>query len=631
MGAMAHPMDGGEEDGTMGPIDFMDDAAWVWHQRLVLVNKHSAVFFGVQRHPGQDFHTETMCAGTNCAGPLQQSPAHNFVFLLMLLDKTPAGAYKAHGLWGGPEGKLVYPSQILIMGTYIVENPPLEQLGLGKGKATRSEDVMVKFYGTCPIDFAGTRTRINKASSACNKIKHSDIFWNDKQCIELEDDNGNHLGCKVETTIAPYCCSIGFQCLAAPTARNDDDCRNPQLEFFSGTRGFLYPQSKSCVSDDWVETSIINCKLDGGPLLGKGWGVGTYSLTKSNGMYTVEITDEQIFDDHAQPHARGIGTGVTNNRCGGGSTMVGHPYVVQVRVDGVIPVGAPFHGRELLPHTKQYHQFHEAGTKFFRQWASLSTEEMYALRAKAYEYFRDEIMLGTPTTAEIPNPNIAGVLADPQGHYIENDIALGGGNSIFPYATNDVLNQRAYTMAGTQMPAVYLNNSGIKEGGFIMIAGRAGIHSKEHGFLPYGTTIKYGIYVINDLGSFGTVRVHFKDSQPMIPDLIDHGSINQQLWSHDKHAPGLASGIAQGLVSSFDIGGPNFNNRGANPARGMGVQYNTRFSLMFGENHNPLGEEADLGAFPRANSSISAMRPPYYPFPRVKIHTRGNIWSFTVG
>ena len=22
---------------------------------------------------------------------------------------------------------------------------------------------------------------------------------------------------------------------------------------------------------------------------------------------------------------------------------------------------------------------------------------------------------------------------------------------------------------------------------------------------------------------------------------------------------------------------------------------------------------------------------PYYPFPRVKIHTRGNIWSFTVG
>ena len=23
--------------------------------------------------------------------------------------------------------------------------------------------------------------------------------------------------------------------------------------------------------------------------------------------------------------------------------------------------------------------------------------------------------------------------------------------------------------------------------------------------------------------------------------------------------------------------------------------------------------------------------PPYYPFPRGKIHTRGNIWSFTVG
>ena len=33
----------------------------------------------------------------------------------------------------------------------------------------------------------------------------------------------------------------------------------------------------------------------------------------------------------------------------------------------------------------------------------------------------------------------------------------------------------------------------------------------------------------------------------------------------------------------------------------------------------------------KAHSSCCPLRPPYYPFNRGKIHTRGNIWSFTVG
>ena len=33
----------------------------------------------------------------------------------------------------------------------------------------------------------------------------------------------------------------------------------------------------------------------------------------------------------------------------------------------------------------------------------------------------------------------------------------------------------------------------------------------------------------------------------------------------------------------------------------------------------------------KANPSCCPPAPPYHPFPRVKIHTRGNIWSFTVG
>ena len=595
-GVMAHPRAGNvQEPGyggqmTQGPIAFADNTAWNWYERLVLVDRHDIVFFGVQRHPGQDFHTDVMCRGTVCAGPLQESPAHNFVFLAMLNDKTTQGAYKAHGLWGGPEGKLVYPSQILIMGTYMLENPPLEELGLaGPGRA---EDIMIRFYGTCPIDFAGTRTPLNLATSKCGTITDAQISADVGACTGATGDGGELLGCKVKQQVTNMCCTLSP--LKCRDAKTKDDCRGATL---SNREYFVVDGKKNtCVPDDWQESSIINCKLDGGPLLGKGWGVGTYSLVKSNGVYTLEITDEQIFDDHPRPYARGIGTGVTNNRCSAGKgKMAGHPLVVQVRVDGVIPVNTPFHGREILPHAKPYHQFHEAGSKFFRDWAGMSVDQMYALRDEAFRFLRDDMMLGTPTTAAVPNPNLQAVLDNPRDHYIDNDIALGGGNGVFPYATNDLLNQRAYTLAGTAVAATHLANATIKEGGFIMVAGRAGLHSKEHGYLPYGTVIKYGIYIINDLAHFGTVRVNFKDSQPMIPDLVDHGSINQQLWTDHPALASFNTGIAQGLVSSFDVGQPNFNNRGANPARGAGLQYNTRFSMLLGTVDNPLGEEVDLG------------------------------------
>lgn len=117
--------------------------------------------------------------------------------------------------------------------------------------------------------------------------------------------------------------------------------------------------------------------------------------------------------------------------------------------------------------------------------------------------------------------------------------------------------------------------------------------SKDFGYLPYGTVIKYGIYAIMSLGTLGPVEIYFKDAQPMVPDQVDHTSLNQLLWS-DSH-PILSIGIAQGLVSSSNIGGANFDNRGRNPARGAGVKYNTRFTMVFGEHVNPLGPETELG------------------------------------
>lgn len=381
-----------------GKIDFTDSTAWSWRRRLVLATHHSVIFFGVGRHPGQDFHTETMCRKETCAGPLPRTPVFNYVNLVMLIDKSTAGSYLAHGLWGGPEGKLVYPNQILVQGAYLVENPPLAELGLNKHlpldqQSAQSPDLHIKFYGTCPIDFPGTRTKLNMAT-------------------------------------------------------------------------------KGKDTDDWRETSIINCKLDGGPLLGKGWGVGTYSLIKRNGMYTLEIVDDHIFDDRPNPYAREVGTGATNTRCGVDGSIAPTLLSVQVRADGTVPVATPFHGREIFPYTKQYHQFHEAGTKFFQAWTTLSSmSAMYAYRTKALTYFKEEMMLGT-TTLNVPNPNIQRVLDDPLSEYIENNIALGGGNTIFPYATNDLINQRGYTIAGKTTPSASLLDGGIKEGGFLLSVGR---------------------------------------------------------------------------------------------------------------------------------------------------------------
>jgi hypothetical protein len=449
---------------------------------------------------------------------------YNYVNLVMLLDKSEAGAYLAHGVYGGPEGKLVYPTQIMIAGAYSVENPPLLELGL----ATENDvpaDLMIKFYGTCPIDFPGNRAPIN-------------------------------------------------------------------------------PERP----DDWRETSLINCKLDGGPLLGKGWGVGAYIFTKVDGLYTLEIADEQIFDDLPKPSAVNfLPATPAHDRCGSSGSLAAPSVTVQVRVDGVTSVLPPFDGRELQPFGKGYHQYHEAAGKIFAKWTQYKTDaQIREFRTKAFMYFKDDLKIGTVNSDSRRNPNIVSVLANPMQAHVHNDIALGGGTIIFPYAVNDVLNQRAYTLttssttislgtAGTDADSGSdkTTNGGIVEAGFIMVVGRGGVHSAQYGFLPFGTVARYGVMHVRGLGRYGDVELQFQDRMPMVPDLNDHYIIDTVIQS-DAH-PDLADGHGIGLVTSFVVGGPNFDNRGKTSAQNAGVQRNTRFAMVFGSYVNHLRNEADLG------------------------------------
>merc|ERR1711908_166153 len=135
--------------------------------------------------------------------------------------------------------------------------------------------------------------------------------------------------------------------------------------------------------------------------------------------------------------------------------------------------------------------------------------------------------IGTPVSAA-PNPNIAAALAAGVVH-VENQIDLGGGSAILPYAANDKLNQRVYEMVGAEVPTEAVTDGRIKECGLILTVGRAGIYS-NFGCLPFGTVIKFGIYRIFGLGFFGdAVELFFEDRKPMVPDLNDHYSLDQRV------------------------------------------------------------------------------------------------------
>ena len=45
----------------------------------------------------------------------------------------------------------------------------------------------------------------------------------------------------------------------------------------------------------------------------------------------------------------------------------------------------------------------------------------------------------------------------------------------------------------------------------------------------------------------------------------------------------------------------------------------------------PKGVQLVFSYASQRKSQLPPPAPPYYPFPRGKIHTRGNVWSFTVG
>ena len=134
-------------------------------------------------------------------------------------------------------------------------------------------------------------------------------------------------------------------------------------------------------------------------------------------------------------------------------------------------------------------------------------------------FFRDSMAIGTPVSATTANKDLQNAIDAPSSVALHNQLDLGGGSHIVPFVSNDLLNQRAYTLSGEAIPAEHLADGAISEGGIMLVVGRAGIHSAKFGYLMQGTVIKYGLFVVSSVGKYGNVEIWFADRKPMIPDL----------------------------------------------------------------------------------------------------------------
>ena len=66
---------------------------------------------------------------------------------------------------------------------------------------------------------------------------------------------------------------------------------------------------------------------------------------------------------------------------------------------------------------------------------------------------------------------------------------------------------------------------------------------------------------------------------------------------------------------------------------GSNIHYimGSNIHYILGSRTQPRQRVASYVSAAQGKSQLLPPAPPYYPFPRGKIHTRGNIWSFTVG
>jgi len=123
---------------------------------------------------------------------------------------------------------------------------------------------------------------------------------------------------------------------------------------------------------------------------------------------------------------------------------------------------------------------------------------------------------------------------------LENQLDLGTGNTILPFVVSESVGARI--MVGTKMGQQYCSDARVHEGGFRLMVGRAGLTSSVFGYLPYGSTILRGYYVIECPELDSPLKMKFWDRAPMIPNNVIHYDVWQTV-EHEEFGSGQVAGV----------------------------------------------------------------------------------------
>jgi hypothetical protein len=201
--------------------------------------------------------------------------------------------------------------------------------------------------------------------------------------------------------------------------------------------------------------------------------------------------------------------------------------------DGTIPITPGRSGILTHPYTKGYHMPNEAALKYFRKWLSFTDDEIREFRHEVLEFYRDH--------CEVPAINVETQTLEP----LDNNIDLGGGNSIIPYTVSDAAEHH---LVGTKRSTgATMTNARVHEVGFALNVGRAGIWTYA-GHVEYGGLIQYGYYII-EYEDGSTEAIKFYDHYPQIPNSNAHYAVVQRVI-HPVHGLGKLHGLAKTMPTA---------------------------------------------------------------------------------
>jgi len=267
-----------------------------------------------------------------------------------------------------------------------------------------------------------------------------------------------------------------------------------------------------------VATFYIDCTVES-KLLGHGRATGAYvNRRMPDGRWELWGYPTQVYQDTpANPANLGIKT-EDYKEVAFPTPDVTFNWIA----DGAYPVPVGTSGIEVFPYLYQHHWLHEAGVKYLRRWSSSynSDAALRQLRRDFLTFLRDDYGIAAA------NPDAY------ESEPLTNQIDLGGGNTVAPYAVNHWTNQRMITKKRDaemlQFPSL---DSRLHEGGFRLFVGRAGMNVSKYGYLPFGSLVVQGAYVIEGDPDLGTHEVKFRSSIPMVVNEWSTSVLEQDLNS----------------------------------------------------------------------------------------------------